>query len=59
MKGKAKQSRKRNLLDPVVMAVAAITDTPIPRGEDLLGSAELKKKFLQAKRSLRAKPRGK
>jgi hypothetical protein len=57
-----KRARKKSASDldsvAVAAAVAAATDTEIPKGEDLL-PPELAKKYLAAKAKLRRKPSGK
>lgn len=51
---------KHDINVAIVAAVGVATDTKPPRGEDLLGSPELKRKFREAKAAeLRRKPRGK
>lgn len=53
---KAKRQPKQDVHAEIVAGIARATGTTIPRGEDLLGSPELKRKFREAKASLGRKP---
>ena len=53
---KRKRQPKQDIHAAVVAHVARATGTTAPRGEDLLGSPELKRKFKAAKASLGRKP---
>ena len=59
MKKPSKKVIKSDANVVIAAAIAVVTGTRIPRGEDLLGSPELKRKFREAKaKELRRKPRG-
>jgi len=48
-------TRKKDASREPQNQVARITKTPLPKGEDLLGSEELKKELAEAKKRLHAK----